>query len=187
MPLLEGTDGVKKMSKSVGNYVALEDKPEEMFGKLMSISDALMLRYYELLTTENLERVKAMHPMEAKQALAEQIVARYHGDDAGKKARAGFQLKFQEKEFPAEPDAKIMLTGADVRDGAAPAIGIVDLVARTKLVASKSEARRLVVQGGVEIDDQRQQDPNTMIALATGRQYRLRVGRRKFALVEYRP
>ncbi|OGX10678.1 MAG: tyrosine--tRNA ligase, partial [Nitrospirae bacterium RIFCSPLOWO2_12_FULL_63_8] len=90
MPLLEGTDGVKKMSKSVGNYIALEDAPEEMFGKLMSISDTLMLRYYELLTTEHLDRVKAMHPMEAKQALAEQIVARYHGDEAGGTARAGF-------------------------------------------------------------------------------------------------
>jgi tyrosyl-tRNA synthetase len=187
MPLLEGTDGVKKMSKSVGNYIALEDVPEDMFGKLMSISDALMLRYYELLTTEDLGRVKALHPMEAKQALAQQIVARYHGEDAGQKARASFQQKFQEKEFPAEPDATVTLTAADVKDRAAPSIGIVDLVAKTKLVASKSEARRLVVQGGIEVDDQRQQDPNTMIALTAGRQYRLRIGRRKFALVEYRP
>ena len=186
MPLLEGTDGLKKMSKSAGNYIALEDKPEEMFGKLMSISDALMLRYYELLTTESLDRVKALHPMEAKQALAEQIVARYHGGDAGRKARASFQQKFQEKEFPAEPDTRLVLTKADVKDGASPAIGIVDLVAKTKLVSSKSEARRLFVQGGVELDDQRKQDPNTMIELASGRQYRLRVGRRKFAIVEYK-
>lgn len=187
MPLLEGTDGVKKMSKSLGNYIALEEKPEDMFGKLMSISDALMLRYYELLTTEDLSRVKAMHPMEAKLALAEQIVARYHGTEAGKKARADFQQKFRDKEFPAEPDATLVLTTADVKDRAAPAIGIVDLIARTKLVSSKSEARRLVVQGGIEVDEQRYQDPNAVIALASGHQYRLRVGRRKFALVEYRP
>ncbi len=186
MPLLEGTDGVKKMSKSVGNYIALEDAPEEMFGKLMSISDALMLRYYELLTTEDLGRVKALHPMEAKQALAAQIVARYHGEAAGAKARASFQQKFQDKEFPAEPDATVTLTKADVKDSAAPSIGIVDLVAKTGLVASKSEARRLVVQGGIEVDDQRQQDPNTMIALASGRRYRLRIGRRKFALVTFK-
>ncbi len=186
MPLLEGTDGVKKMSKSTGNYIALEDAPEDMFGKLMSISDALMLRYYELLTTEDLGRVKALHPMEAKQALAAQIVGRYHGEEAGVKARASFQQKFQEKEFPAEPDATITLTKADVKDGAAPSIGIVDLVAKTGLVTSKSEARRLVVQGGIEVDDQRQQDPNTMIALTPGRQYRLRIGRRKFALVTFK-
>jgi len=187
MPLLEGTDGVKKMSKSVGNYIALEDAPEEMFGKLMSISDTLMLRYYELLTTEHLDRVKAMHPMEAKQALAEQIVARYHGDEAGGTARAGFQQKFQEKEFPAEPDVRITLTPRDVKNPRAPEIGIVDLVAKTGLVSSKSDARRLVVQGGVEVDEQRQQDPNKTIALMTGHQYRLRVGRRKFALVEFKP
>ncbi len=186
MPLLEGTDGIKKMSKSTGNYIALEDAPEDMFGKLMSISDALMLRYYELLTTEDLGRVKALHPMEAKQALAAQIVGRYHGEEAGVKARTSFQQKFQEKEFPAEPDATITLTKADVKDGAAPSIGIVDLVAKTGLVTSKSEARRLVVQGGIEVDDQRQQDPNTMIALTPGRQYRLRIGRRKFALVTFK-
>jgi tyrosyl-tRNA synthetase len=187
MPLLEGTDGVKKMSKSLGNVIALEDRPEDMFGKLMSISDALMLRYYELLTTEDLARVNAMHPMEAKLALAEQLVARYHGAEAGHKARADFQRKFQEQEFPAEPDATIILTTADVTDSTAPAIGIVELVAKTKLVPSRSEARRLVVQGGIEVDRQRQRDPHAMITLASGRQYRLRIGRRKFAVVEYRP
>jgi tyrosyl-tRNA synthetase len=87
MPLLEGTDGVRKMSKSLGNYIALEDNPDEMFGKVMSISDALMHRYYELLTTEDLERVKTAHPMDAKQSLAELIVARYHGAEAGREAR----------------------------------------------------------------------------------------------------
>ncbi len=187
MPLLEGTDGVRKMSKSLGNYIALEDRPEDMFGKVMSISDTLMLRYYELLTTDDLTRVQSLHPMDAKQALAERLVARYHGEEAGRRAREAFQQKFREREFPAEPDARVVLTKADVQDAAAPAIGIVELVVRTGLVPSKSEARRLVVQGGIEVDEQKQTDPNSTLALEPGHQYRLRVGRRKFAIAEYRP
>jgi tyrosyl-tRNA synthetase len=185
MPLLEGTDGVRKMSKSLGNYIALEDKPDDMFGKLMSISDTLMLRYYELLTTEDLGRVKALHPMEAKQSLAEMMVAQYHGMEAGRQARAEFQQKFQEREFPDEPDARVVLTKDDVKDTAAPAIMLVDLIAKTGLVPSKSEARRLIVQGGVEIDDQKQSDPHATVVLSSGHSYRIRVGRRKFALVQF--
>lgn len=182
MPLLEGTDGVKKMSKSVGNYIALEDKPGDMFGKVMSISDTLMHRYYELLTTEDLGRVTALHPMEAKQSLAELIVVRYHGAEAGRQARAEFQQKFQEREFPDEPDVRLGLTAKDLRDG--QRISLVDLVAKTGLVPSKSEARRLIVQGGVEVDGHKLSDANTMLTINSGRQYRLRVGRRKFAIVE---
>ena len=182
MPLLEGTDGVKKMSKSVGNYIALEDKPGEMFGKVMSISDALMYRYYELLTTEDLGHAKSLHPMEAKQALAELIVACYHGEDAGKAARTGFQSKFSEREFPAEPDVRLTLTKDDLKDG--QIVSLVDLVAKTGLVPSKSEARRLIIQGGVEIDGQKQSDANVVLTITKGRQYRLKIGRRKFAIVE---
>ncbi len=182
MPLLEGTDGVKKMSKSVGNYIALEDKPGEMFGKVMSISDALMYRYYELLTTEDLDRAKALHPMEAKQTLAELIVVQYHGVEAGKQARAEFEQKFQKQEFPDEPDVRVQLAANDLRDGTA--IGLVDLVARTGLVPSKSEARRLIIQGGVELDGQKQCDANAALAVIEGKQYRLKIGRRKFAIVE---
>lgn len=185
MPLLEGTDGLRKMSKSAGNYIALEDRPDEMFGKLMSISDRLMLRYYELLTTDDLVAVKALHPMEAKQSLAEQLVARYHGVEAGKQARANFQQKFQEREFPLEPDAKVVLTKTDVKDAAAPAIVLVDLIVKTGLVPSKSEARRLIIQGGVEIDDQKQSDPHATVVLSPGHSYRIRVGRRKCALVRF--
>jgi tyrosyl-tRNA synthetase len=185
-PLLEGTDGVRKMSKSFGNYIALEDRPADMFGKLMSISDSLMLRYYELLTTEDLAQVKAMHPMEAKQALAEQIVARYHGSKAAQEAKADFQQKFSQREFPDEPDARVILTKADVANPAAPAMTLVELVGRTKLVPSKSEARRLIVQGGVEVDEEKRIDPNANLPLNPNHQYRLRVGRRKFAVVEFR-
>ncbi len=182
MPLLEGTDGVKKMSKSQGNYIALEDAPNDMFGKIMSVSDVLMLRYYELLTTEDLAGVKAAHPMEAKQALAALIVARYHGVEAGQQARAAFQQKFSEREFPAEPDVRLTLTKADLREG--QTIGLVDLVAKTGLVPSKSEARRLIIQGGLEVDEQKQSDANAVLSIVTGKTYRLKVGRRKFALVE---
>ncbi len=186
MPLLEGTDGVRKMSKSLGNYIALEDKPADMFGKLMSISDALMHRYYELLTTEDLARVKAAHPMEAKQLLAEQMVSRYHGAEAGREARGAFQQKFQAREFPEQPDAHVVLTASDVRDAAIPSITLVDLIAKTGLVPSKSEARRLIVQGGVEIDEQKTMDATANISLTAGKPLRLRVGRRKFAVAEYK-
>ena len=184
MPLLEGTDGVRKMSKSFGNFIALEDTPNDMFGKLMSVSDMLMLRYYELLTTEDLAGVKAAHPMEAKQALAALIVARYHGAEAGRQAQAAFQQKFQEREFPSEPDVRLTLTLADLREG--KTISLVDLVTKTGLVPSKSEARRLIIQGGLEVDEQKQSDANAMLPILAGRAYRLKVGRRKFALVELR-
>lgn len=186
MPLLEGTDGVKKMSKSVGNYIALEDAPQEMFGKVMSISDPLMLRYYELLSSEDLTRVKALHPMEAKLSLGELLVARYHGTDAGRQARADFQHKFREKEFPDEPDVRLTLGSDDVKDRARPAIGYLDLLMKTALVPSKSEARRLIAQSGVELDGTKLSDGNGVLSLEAGRAYRLRVGKRKFALIEYR-
>jgi tyrosyl-tRNA synthetase len=156
-----------------------------MFGKLMSISDTLMLRYYELLTTEDICRVKTLHPMEAKQSLGELIVARYHGVEGAKQARAAFQQKFQEREFPDEPDVRLTLTQSDLRDG--QSIGLVDLVAKTGLVPSKSEARRLIVQGGLEVDGQKSTDASAVMSLTPGRPYRLKVGRRKFALVEFRP
>ena len=148
----------------------------------MSISDTLMLRYYELLTTEDLAGIKAAHPMEAKQALAALIVARYHGMEAGQQARVAFQQKFQEREFPSEPDVRLTLTLADLREG--QAISLVDLVAKTGLVPSKSEARRLIIQGGLEVDEQKQSDANALLPIEAGRAYRLKIGRRKFALVE---
>jgi tyrosyl-tRNA synthetase len=190
MPLLEGTDGVRKMSKSFGNYIALEDTPNDMFGKLMSISDTLMLRYYELLTTEDLAGVNAAHPMEAKQALAQLIVTRYHGNEAAKHARAGFQQKFSEREFPSEPDVLLTLRvgdmiGIDFREDSD--IRLPDLLEKTKLVPSKSEARRLIIQGGIEVDDMKESDPNKLITFKVNQRRRLKIGRRKFAIVEFRP
>lgn len=148
MPLLEGTDGVRKMSKSFGNYIALEDRPADMFGKLMSISDVLMLRYYELLTVRNLDEVKRQHPMEAKMALAEQIVGQYHGRDAVEEAKADFQQRFQKRDFPDEPDAHVKLSPTDFNNPQDYSMPVVDLLMRTGLVPSKSEARRLVSRVG---------------------------------------
>lgn len=176
MPLLEGTDGVRKMSKSLGNYIALEDRPVEMFGKVMSISDALMLRYYELLTTEPLDGIKQQHPMDAKLALARQIVTRYHGEPAARAAQEAFQSRVRDKEFPDEPDVRLTLSEP---------MSLVDLVEKTKLVPSKSEARRLIVQGGVEVDEQKAQDPNAVLQPKSNQSYRLRIGKRKTAIVTF--
>lgn len=189
MPLLEGTDGVKKMSKSVGNYIALEDKPGDMFGKVMSISDLLMHRYYELLTTEDLGRVKMLHPMEAKQALAELLVGRYHGAEAGRQARAEFQQKFQKQEFPDQPDTHLILTAGDMQERAesgAGSIKLIKLIAQTGLVTSNAEARRLIVQGGVEVDGEKESNPDKLIAFDLNQIRRLKVGKRKFAIAEFK-
>jgi tyrosyl-tRNA synthetase len=189
MPLLEGTDGVKKMSKSVGNYIALEDKPDEMFGKIMSISDDLMVRYFELLTTEDLTQVRSAHPMEAKQRLARLLVQRYHGEEAGRQALAGFQQKFQEREFPDVPDVIVQLQATDLirlHQHEGGDIKLPDLVMKTNLMSSKSEARRLIIQGGVEIDGAKESDPNTLIRFRVNQPRRLKIGKKKFALVEWK-
>ena len=189
MPLLEGTDGVKKMSKSVGNYIALEDQPGDMFGKVMSISDVLMHRYYELLTTEDLGRVKMLHPMEAKQALGELLVGRYHGAEAGRQARAEFQQKFQKQEFPDQPDTHLILTAGDMQErgeSGAGSIKLIKLIAQTGLVSSNAEARRLIIQGGVEVDGEKASDPDRLIAFDLNQIRRLKVGKRKFAIAEFK-
>lgn len=185
MPLLEGTDGVRKMSKSFGNVVALDDSPTEMFGKLMSVSDALMLRYYELLTDRDLDTVRSMHPMEAKKDLAHDIVARYHGEENAQSAREEFQKRFSQREFPDHPDVSVQLSEKDVDSSDNPSIWIVALLEKTGLVASRNEARRFIQQGGVELDGQRPTDPNARIELTEGKLYKLRIGKRKFATVMY--
>ena len=184
MPLLEGTDGVRKMSKSFGNYIALEDKPGEMFGKLMSISDDLMMRYYELLTTEDLEAVKQKHPMEAKMDLAELVVRQYHGASAAAQGKEDFQQRFQSKEFPDQPDVTVVLSIKEFSNSNAPEIGVIELLMRTGLLPSKAEARRLIAQSAVQVDGEKLTDPNGTFSFALHRQYRMKIGKRKFALIE---
>lgn len=143
LPLLVGTDGAKKMSKSYGNYVAVNDPPQEMFGKLMSISDDLMWKYYEFLTSEDLARVKAMHPMEAKKSLAAKLTSQYHGPDAGPRAREEFERVFSKKDMP---DA------IEEHRASAQKAFISHLIFEAGLAESKRESKRLIENGGVKID-----------------------------------
>ena len=186
MPLLEGTDGVRKMSKSFGNFIALEDEPSDMFGKIMSISDDLMFRYYELLTSEDLDAVKQRHPKEAKLDLAGAMVTRYHGEEAARQAKEDFEQKFRKREFPEQPDATVMLAAADFSDPDNPSIGLVDLLMRTGLLPSKAEARRLIAQGAVTINQERCQDGNAVLPLQPNESYQIKIGKRKYALVQVR-
>ncbi len=185
-PLLEGTDGVRKMSKSFGNAIALDDAPADMFGKVMSISDDLMYRYYELLTAEDLCTVRQRHPMEAKLMLAELVVARYHGTTAGRGAGEAFHRTFQRREFPREPDVTVVLTAADFSDPTHPVMGLVELLMRTALLPSKGEARRLITQGAVVVNQRSHRDIGAMLPLHWDESYRIKIGKRKYALVHVR-
>ncbi len=184
MPLLEGTDGIRKMSKSFGNVIALEDRPADMFGKLMSISDELMMRYYELLTVSNLEEVKQQHPMEAKKALAEQLVRQYHGDVGAEEAKSDFQQRFQKRDFPDEPDAHIVFKTEDFNDPKAPSLPLVDILMRTGLVSSKGEARRLISQKAIQVDGEKIDDINGVIYFNPPQKIPMKIGKRKFAVIE---
>ncbi|MDD9860062.1 MAG: tyrosine--tRNA ligase [Nitrospira sp.] len=186
VPLLEGTDGVRKMSKSLGNAIALEDAPADMFGKVMSVSDELMYRYYELLTTEDLNEVRQCHPMEAKLTLAEVLVARYHGVDAGREARDDFRRKFRKREFPDKPDVTVELTAADFADSTQPAMGLVDLLMRTELLPSRTEARRLITQGAVVVNQTCHRDSSAVLPMQLNESYQIKIGKRKYALVHVR-
>lgn len=167
VPLLVGLDGIKKMSKSYGNYVGLNDAPNDMFGKLMSISDELMIAYYELLTSEDLTAVKAMHPMEAKKHLAGLLTERFHSKEAAMAARANFEQVFSKKQNPDDmpefkPEAGQLLSAALVAAGAAQ---------------SKNKARALIDQGAVRLNGQKLTQDG-VLAFDSGAV--LQVGRRTF-------
>jgi len=169
MPLLEGTDGVRKMSKSYGNYIALEDPPAEMFGKIMSIRDELMYRYYELLTDVPLDEVRSLHPMEAKLKLAAIIVDRFHGIDAARKAREHFDATVGRK------DQEGAIQECKVPSGRHR---LVDLIYTQGWTSSKSEARRLILQGAVELNGEKVADPSYEIIVQNECQYDLKVGKK---------
>ncbi len=184
MPLLEGTDGVRKMSKSFGNVIALEDHPSEMFGKVMSISDDLMMRYYELLTVSNLDDVKQQHPMEAKKQLAMQLVQQYHGLEKAEEAKANFQQRFQKRDFPDEPDAYVVLQEQDFTNPDNLSLPLVDILMRTGLVPSKGEARRLISQNAIQINGEKMNDMYSVIHFTPNQKVPIKIGKRKFAVVE---
>ena len=177
MPLLEGLDGVRKMSKSYGNYVAITDAPEDMFGKLMSISDVLMHRYFELLTEIDPSEMAAIksgtiHPMEAKKRLASIIVTEYHGQAAAERARAYFETKYQRRQVP--DDIPVFKIAAE--------LWICELMKQLGFTSSTNEGRRLVGQGAVRVDGQTVSDVN--FHFVPGQHKVLEVGKRRVARIE---
>jgi len=192
MPLLEGTDGVDKMSKSLGNYIGISESPEAIFGKLMSISDDLMWRYVELLSFESLETLAqwktevagGRNPRDIKVLLAREIVTRFHSAHAAEQAHADFEVRFKHGAIPEDmPEVTVKVPG-DTRKstpGAVPAMTIVKLLKESQLVSSISEALRMIEQGGVRINGEKITDKG--LAVKRGDTVVLQVGKRKFARV----
>ena len=179
LPILEGLDGVRKMSKSLGNYIAVEDTPEDIFGKAMSISDELMWRYFELLSSRSPEEIKKMksewHPMDAKKTLAYEITSWFHGEDSAASARRDFEIKFSEREFPE--DAREILL--DKKNGST----ILDLVVNSsERVKSRGEAKRLIEQGGVTVDGEKITDPKAVVPHKE--LLKVKIGKREFVKVK---
>jgi tyrosyl-tRNA synthetase len=181
-PLLEGLDGVQKMSKSLGNYIGITDAPGEMFGKLMSISDDLMWRYFEVLSFRSLDDIaglkkavdKGMNPRDAKFELGIEIVARFHDDQAAEAAKQEFISRFREGTMPEDMPEMTL----EAHDGG---LGIAHLLKGAGLVSSTSEAFRMIKQGAVRIDGERVEDRALTIDAGSTNVYQ--VGRRRFARV----
>ena len=175
MPLLEGTDGIDKMSKSLGNYIGIEEDPKEIFGKIMSISDNMMLRYYELLTDEPLDRLKEdlknnkVHPKDAKKKLAKIIIAQYYNQKEANKAEDNFEKAFKHNEFPDNIEL-VKVRGNNI-------VTILSEASKT----SKSEIRRKINENAVEINQAILRDIG--IIIQPGREYKVRIGRRFFRIL----
>ncbi len=174
MPIIEGIDGVQKMSKSLGNYVGISESPKDMFGKLMSITDELMYRYYTLLSDKSLSEIEKMkkeieegsyHPMQAKKDLAREIVARYHGTKAGVEAEEEFVRIFSNRNTPTDIQ-EYEISGS-----------FLDIILALNFASSKSEARRLAEQGGVHFENEKVYD----LTITPAHEGILKVGKRKFA------
>lgn len=177
MPLLEGTDGINKMSKSLGNYVGINESAKDMYGKLMSISDELMYKYYELLTDENTDKVRAdvkagtLHPKDAKVNLAKAIVAQYHGENEADKQAEEFDKAFKDKGFPKDVPLQEMY---DIID-----MNVVSVTA-SSLKLSKGEVKRKIFEGAVEVDCIKISNPS--LTLEADKEYKIRLGK-KFAKI----
>jgi len=188
MPLLEGLDGVNKMSKSLGNYIGINEPPKEIYGKLMSISDPLMIRYYELLSDVDLATLARVrrgvngeadgwHPMEAKRALAREMVARYHSLEAATKAENDFLQQFRQKALPE--DLPVYYCIAD------QPVWICALMTASGTVSSNGEARRLIQQGGVKLDGEKLTDAD--LELAPSGERILQAGKRRYVRIIFQP
>ena len=183
MPILEGLDGVEKMSKSLNNYIGVKDTPNDMFGKIMSVSDELMYRYYEVITEISQEEITKMkedinkgilHPMEAKKRLGEEVVKIYHNEEEGKKARDWFENVFSKKNLDVDlPEIEL-----DYKE-----TGVIDLLVKeTGLLSSTSEARRLIEQGGFKINDEPVKDVKAAVNIQSG--MIIRAGKKKIVKVK---
>ncbi|MBI2838897.1 MAG: tyrosine--tRNA ligase [Acidobacteria bacterium] len=186
MPLLEGLDGVEKMSKSLGNYVGINEPPREIYGKLLSITDELMFKYYELLTDLTLEDIRQLrldiqegrrHPKRVKQDLALMLTARYCGEEAAKQAEEEFERVFAQK---GAPDEMTRLRWP-CQDGAVP---LIELLAKLSITKSKADARRTIEQGGVSLDGARISDPLIRVETSSPREVHIKVGKRGFYIVD---
>lgn len=183
MPLLEGTDGVQKMSKSYNNYIAIFDEPKDIFGKTLSISDDLMWRYYELLSFKPMSEIQALkktvesgnlHPKTAKVNLAKELVARFYDEKTAERAEKEFQEVFANKGIPEDiPEYQMKLED----DG----LGLLGVMTQIKLTKSNGEARRLVQQGGVKINQEKMTDPQ--FKFTESGEYLIQAGKRRFAKV----
>jgi len=182
MPILEGLDGVQKMSKSLGNYIGIDEPPNEMFGKVMSISDELMWRYFELLSFRPMKQINGYrqeieagkNPRDIKFLLAEELVDRFHEVGAGKRAQEEFISRFQKGAMPDEIDEKSVSAQGE-------GIAIGNLLKESGLVSSTSEAMRMIKQGAVKIDGEKISDPKLLLAQNSVHIYQ--VGKRRFAKV----
>jgi len=184
-PLLEGLDGVDKMSKSLGNHIGINEPPQEIYGKAMSVSDQQMWHYYELLTDLSAGQVQklksevesgSLHPMQAKSDLACGLVSDFYSEAAAREAKEYFSRVVQQGEEPQEmPTFPVRCSGK--------AVGLVDLIAKVDLAPSKSEARRLIRQGAVSIDGEKIQEPTHKVDPSEKESFVLRVGRRRFGRI----
>ena len=186
LPLLEGLDGVEKMSKSLGNYVGIDEPPNVMFGKLMSLPDHLMVKYFELLTDIPMEEIRkieeglkndTLHPLEVKKRLAREIVKIYHSEEEAIAAQREFENVFSKKELP-ENMKDIVIDRSLLKDGK---IWIIRLLEASGFVKSRQEARRLIEQGGVRLDNEKITDSKIDIEIRPGMV--LRVGKLKFGRI----
>lgn len=185
LPLLIGTDGIQKMSKSYGNVIGITDSAKEMFGKIMSLSDGLMWTYYELLSDKTSEELRLLreavqkgkeHPKEAKKRLGFEITKRFHGEKEAGEAEEEFERVFHSKGLPDEiEEVRVSCHGED--------LPIADLLAELKMVSSKSEARRLIQQNAVTVNDQKVKEIDYL--LKRSGEYLLKVGKRRFKKVRF--
>ena len=183
VPILEGLDGVKKMSKSLNNYVAIDEEPDEMFGKIMSISDDLMWRWFELLSFMSEEEINSLkkemqdgkNPRDIKFILAEEIVDRFHKDGDGQKCKELFLNRFQKGQIPENVDSvKVNIDGESIL--------LVNLLKETNMIASVSEGNRLIKQGGIKVNSEKVNDPKFEISVNSENLYQ--VGKRRFLKIK---